>query len=55
MHVTHIRTPPYRAPRRTHASNSDTRPRRAPLTRLRPLVTHAAAAPRRELAFTKSH
>lgn len=47
MHVTHIRTPPYHTPRRTYAVNTDTRPGRVPLTRLRPPVTPAAAAPRR--------
>lgn len=48
MHVTHLRTPPSHAPRRTyHAANSDTRPSRARLTRLRLLVTSADAAPRR--------
>jgi hypothetical protein len=53
MNVTHIQTPPYRAPRRTHAANSDTRPRRAPRTR-RPPVTSAVAALRRAAEHAQS-
>lgn len=50
MHATHLHTPPYRAPRRPHAENSDTRSRREPLTRLRLPVKSADAAPRRAAA-----
>lgn len=47
MHVTHTQPPPEAAPRRAHALNSVTRPRRVPRTRLRPPVKSAAANPRR--------
>jgi hypothetical protein len=53
MHVTHIRTTPYLAHRYTHAANSDTRQRRAPLT-LRLPVTPAAAAHRRAAGHAQS-
>jgi hypothetical protein len=54
MHVTHIRTTPYHAPRRTHAANSDPRPRSTPTTRLRTPVTSADAAPRRAAKHAQS-
>lgn len=54
MHVTHIRKPPYHAPRSTHAANSDTRPGRATLSRLRLPVTSAAAAHRRAAEHAQS-